>query len=395
MQNLNFIPMDADQHYYEPDDCFSRHIEGKFRERVIHTIPSKEKGISMWALAGKVLGGLPNNASDRSPKPGAFEELFAGKATVQESEENLYSPKEIPSTWDKGSRLRLMDEQGVESVIMLPTVGLGVEHDFGNDAAALAANFRSFNRWVEEDWGYGNDEKIYGVPMISLLDRDFAVAETKRVAGLGAKFVYLRTGPVSGRSPADPYFDPFWGTVVEHGLKVIFHIDFSDFNELYAKHWSEDPDRTVYEYSALQTYFSILERPVSDTMAALLLHNLFGRFPELQVVTIELGSSWIRPLLNTVDKAVKFSANGKWLGGQPRELPSETFAKHVWVSPYFEDDIPDLISLIGEDRVLFGSDYPHPEGLKEPLSYANYLGGLPDPTVKKIMRGNMERLLAG
>lgn len=397
MSTLNYRPIDADQHYYEPDDCFSRHISSKFSDRVIHTVPTKEPGIGAWCLGDRLLstGLAPENAADRSPAPGSFEDLFSGKATVEQTQGNLCRPKDDASMMNRAARLIRMDEQGIEAAIMLPTFGLHIGHVFGADTEALAANLTSYNRWLEEDWGYGAAGRIYGVPMISLRNLNFAVTETQRVAARGAKFVYVWTGPVDNRrSPADPFFDPFWRTVEETGIKVIFHTDFTNFNELYAKYWSEDPNRTVYEYSPLQIYYSVLERPISDTMAAVLLHNLFGRFPKLQVLTIELGSSWIRPLLRVLDKAVKFGAKGKWLGGSFDALPSEIFPQHVSVSPYFEEDVEDLIDLIGVDRVLFGSDYPHPEGLKDPLSYTHKsLAGLPDSVVRKIMRDNTAALL--
>jgi predicted TIM-barrel fold metal-dependent hydrolase len=391
MRSLSYRAIDADQHYFEPDDCFSRHIDPEFRNRVIHTVPTGEPGIGLWAIGGQVLSTLPNNPADRTMAPGSKSGLFAGKA-AQALDEEMYRPKDVPSHMtDRPARLAVLDEQGIGATVMLPTLGLAVEKDFGAEADALCANLRSFNRWIEEDWGLSG--RIIGIPMVTLLDVDFAVAETERLVSLGARAVYIKTGPVAGRSPADPHFDRFWRTVEETGVKVIFHIDFTDFNTLYARHWSEDPDRTVFEYSALQSYFSILERPISDTIAALVLHNLFGRFPKVRVMTIELGSAWLRPLIRVLDKATKFSGKGNWLGGRPDDLPSEVLPRHLWVSPYPEEDIPDLVELIGVDHVLFGSDYPHAECLSVPLTYTESIDSLSDSDVRKIMRDNVASLL--
>jgi predicted TIM-barrel fold metal-dependent hydrolase len=391
MGRLPARAIDADNHYFEPDDCFSRHIEPTFRERTIHVVPTDEPGVGRWALGDRLLRGSPHNFGDRCQEPGAMEDFFAGKVTLGMS--RPYRPKDVPGMMRREDRYEVMDSQAIDAAIFLPTVGLQVEHDFQDDVEAVCANYRSFNRWIEEDWGYGADGRVFAVPMVTLLDVDFAVSETRRVVELGSRFVFLKTGPVAGRSPADPVFDRFWATVEETGVKVVFHADFSEFNDLYARHWSEDPNRNCFEWSPLQRYHSVLERPISDTMAALLLHNLFGRFPKVQIVALELGSGWIRPLLRQVDKAAKMAANGVWLGGKLDALPSEILPRHLHVAPFYEDDFRDAIELLGPERVLFGSDYPHPEGLGDPLSIRRYFDDLSDDEVSRIMYDNSATLL--
>ena len=106
-----------------------------------------------------------------------------------------------------------------------------------------------------------------------------------------------------------------------------------------------------------------------DTLAALVLHNLFGRFPSLQAMSVENGSAWVPYLLRVMDKAEKTGAYGEWRGGRIQERPSEIFRRHVLIAPFENDDIRGLVDLLGAERVLLGSDYPHPEGLAEPRSF--------------------------
>ncbi len=87
--------------------------------------------------------------------------------------------------------------------------------------------------------------------------------------------------------------------------------------------------------------------------------------------------------------------NGPWLGGRIDEKPSEIFKRHVWVSPFHEEDVPALAGVIGADRVLFGSDFPHAEGLAEPRDFVESLAGMPDADVRMIMRDNLRDLLGG
>jgi predicted TIM-barrel fold metal-dependent hydrolase len=392
MAAIEFNAVDFDNHYYEPDDCCSRHIEPKYRDRAIRVVPSAEAGIGKWVMGDQVLLTVPYQLSDRSGRPGSKEEQFAGKAQLK-PEADVFRPKDVPACMERGARLALMDEQGLEACVLLPSSAVGFEYEFKVDPAAMCANWRGFNRWLEEDWGYGADSRIFAVPVISLLDVQFAVDETERVAALGSRFVYIRTGPVNRRSPADPVFDPFWRTVEETGVSVVFHFDTSDYMETVATQWSEDVGRTAFEFSPLQVFHNYIDRPIRDTLAALVLQNLFGRFPKVQVISLELGAFWLRPLLKDLDKAAMFAATGKHLGGKLDGLPSEILPKHLRIAPFYEDDISDLVEIIGISRVLFGSDYPHPEGLREPLRFLDYLPKLSNGDLRRIMRDNAAGLL--
>ena len=73
--------------------------------------------------------------------------------------------------------------------------------------------------------------------------------------------------------------------------------------------------------------------------------------------------------------------------------PVAVVKRNIHISPFWEEDLGALAELIGVDRVLFGSDYPHPEGLADPMSYVNELKGVSDEAVRKIMGGNLARLM--
>jgi predicted TIM-barrel fold metal-dependent hydrolase len=134
------------------------------------------------------------------------------------------------------------------------------------------------------------------------------------------------------------------------------------------------------------------ERPIVDTLAALVLHNLFGRFPGVRVATIENGSDWVGHLFKMMEKAVRMTKRGPMLGGPLTDTPTDIFKEHVFVCPFPEDDVPALIDTVGPDRVLFGSDYPHPEGMRVPLDFLDFLKQYDAVTIDKVMyatAGNM------
>ena len=122
-------------------------------------------------------------------------------------------------------------------------------------------------------------------------------------------------------------------------------------------------------------------------MTSLIAHGTLARHPRLRVALIENGAGWVPHLLHRLDFTY---------GQLPQafaEKPSTTFKRQIWMHPFHEEDPRTLVSLLGADHVIFGSDFPHVEGLADPLTYVDELSGLPDEDVRKIMGGNLMELL--
>ncbi len=134
------------------------------------------------------------------------------------------------------------------------------------------------------------------------------------------------------------------------------------------------------------------QRPIEDTLSALIFDNLFGRFPGLKVLVAEHGAEWVPQFVIHMDKSRGMGRNGPWIGGKLTETPSEIFRRHVGVVPYPEDDTPAIVESLGYDEcLLMGSDYPHAEGLAEPADFVKLLDPLDDAAKKRIMRDNADR----
>jgi predicted TIM-barrel fold metal-dependent hydrolase len=109
------------------------------------------------------------------------------------------------------------------------------------------------------------------------------------------------------------------------------------------------------------------DRAIYETMAALLSAGVLQKHPNLRIVTIESGSEWVPTLFKKTEKVFK---------QQPQafgEHPHETLRRQLWVSPHFEEDKRALADVLGVDRILMGSDWPHAEGLREPADYRSVL----------------------
>jgi predicted TIM-barrel fold metal-dependent hydrolase len=389
---MSYRWIDSDGHYYEPDDCFTRHIENKYKEATVRVDRSRGDGIGRIYVGDKrtFMSAMPG---DYASAPGAKLGLFTGKQNDGFAHKEVINAKDHPAFTNAAARLRFMDEQGLEATLMLPTLAVAVEEDLAHDVELSYASLRAFNRWLEDDWGYGKDGRLYGVPMLSLLSLDHALVELGRVLRSGAKLVHLRPGPIGGESPAHPRFDPFWARLNEAGVGVVFHVSNSGYNRAFGALWSENPLNPSHNQSPLQWALCNTERPIVDTMIAITLHNLFGRHPGIRIVSIENGSAWLKSVLKTVDKAAALGCQGPQIGGKLPTKPSEALRQHLWISPFPEDDIDELLKILGTDRVLFGSDYPHPEGLRLPRDYAALLESWDEQVKRKILRTNTATLI--
>jgi predicted TIM-barrel fold metal-dependent hydrolase len=217
----------------------------------------------------------------------------------------IASFKEQEESWgNRDLRLALMDEQGINAAVMFPGHVLALEYEFADDVDAIHANTRAFNRWIHTEIGYAHRGRMFLPPYIALADVDLAVAEVERVIAEGAPMVLFMAGhahggrdnPHGGRSIADPVFDPVWARIDEAGVRVATHLGPTDYQK-YGADLSEDPAAVLREFDGLQWALYWGDRPAMDTVASMIMHDLFGRFPNLQVLIAEQGTVWLTYIL--------------------------------------------------------------------------------------------------
>jgi predicted TIM-barrel fold metal-dependent hydrolase len=278
-----------------------------------------------------------------------------------------------------------MDRQGIEATILFPTLAVSVEQLIADDLEMTYANLHAFNQWLDDDWGFNHRDRIYGVPLMSLLDPFLSVEELEFVVSRGARVVHLRPGPVAGHSPADRLYDGFWRTVAEAEVVVAFHASDDSYRHELAGLWGWGNVNVPARYiPPLQRIIAGYGRPIHDTIASLIYGKLFERFPTLRVATVELGCAWVPTLFRNFEQAGK---------GDLEEHPIDVFRKHVWVTPFDSEDIAGLAEAIGVDRVLFGSDYPHTDCLAEPITIVDSLKAFDSDGVRRILHDNAWQLV--
>jgi predicted TIM-barrel fold metal-dependent hydrolase len=271
---------------------------------------------------------------------------------------------------------------------MFPTLGMIYEELLKHDPAGVGLMFRAFNRWLDEDWGFAYRNRIYAAPYMALADVDVAVAELEWALGRGARLVVMRpaapTTAAGQRPPGDPCFDRWWATANEAGVTVVVHAGDSGYS---SNGYANDGFSADFAGSGRPSIKMLsMERAVYDFLASLVFDQLFERFPNLRIASVENGSEFLPDLFR------KLRSAARKLPGFFREDPVESFRRHVWINPFWEDDVVEVVQLMGDDRVIFGSDWPHIEGLRSPRDYLVELKPFDDSARARIAGGTAAEL---
>jgi predicted TIM-barrel fold metal-dependent hydrolase len=407
--DLPYAINDADNHFNEPPDLYERFIDPKHRDLAIRYVTDVD-GRELQLFAGrpskfdssqvtysadelaKMLGDVPSRAADEPDGSGStLPGMLLNRLNPLKGLSEAYGNRDV--------RLALMDDQGIDKALMYPASAHDIEFEFADDLEALYANVRAFNRWIHEEIGYAYEGRMFLPPYLALADVDLALAELELLLDSGAPMVQFKSGhahggrhnPFGGRSIADPVFDPVWARINEAGLRVAVHLGATDYQK-YGADWSEDPEVTFGGFDAFQWVMYWGDRPAMELTAGMILHNLFGRFPNVRVCLSEQGTVWLPYTLRKMDHAFLMGRKAKW--GELTDRPSEIFRRQFVVAPFPEENVERVVAEVGIEPIVFGSDFPHGEGLAYPSEYVGeQLKTFGDDEKRAIMRDNLERYL--
>ncbi|MBT94459.1 MAG: amidohydrolase [Acidimicrobiaceae bacterium] len=389
MHHPDLKGFDCDHHYYEAEDAFTRHMDPMMMQRAMQWVNINGKKRLM--VGGKINRFIPNPTFDPIAKPGCLDDYFRGKVSVSNMRDafgELEPLSERPEYRNRDAKVDLLSKQNLDGCLLFPTLGVGMESALEGDLLALQSAFSAFNRWLNEDWGFNYQNRLFAAPYITLSDVKHAISELEFAMDHDVRVINLRASAVTTadgqKSPADPSFDDFWQRVNDAGIAVAFHAGDAAYDFLFA-HWGLSTEFEAFRYEPLKRLLNYSN--IADTVAALISGGLFNRFPRIRVCTIENGSDWVSGLLRRFSKAYKQA------GYAFAEDPVKTFQNHIWVAPYYEDDLMELRELIGVDHILFGSDYPHAEGLATPMDFLNDLEGFSSSEIEQIMHKNGRALV--
>ncbi len=176
---------DFDNHYYESEDAFTRHQDAALRNRGIRW--AEIDGRRRLLVGGTVNSYTVNPTFDPVARPGSLYDWYRGNPKEQSIVEAFGDLEPIrPEYRDRDARLQVMDDQRVAGTLLFPTLGVGIEDALRHDAEAAAKAFHAFNLWLDEDWGYAYEGRIFAVPYIQMLDPQAAAVELRAVLDKGA-----------------------------------------------------------------------------------------------------------------------------------------------------------------------------------------------------------------
>ncbi len=384
MAGPGFPVFDADNHLYE-SPAWLDYLPKRFARDIQFV---EVRGRTRLAMKGKLTEFIPNPTFDRVARPGAHMPFYSGNNPEGLSlREMSGQPVDCISAYrEPGARLELLDELGVHGALMFPTIANLVEYTVADDPDLTHAAIHAINAWLHDQWTFDYQGRIFSTPVITLPILEEAIAELEWVLERGARTILVRPAPANGlrgpRSIALPEFDPFWARVQEAGVPVCMHASFPPLMSYYET-WEPGNSDSAFKPSPLRQLL-LQHREIEDAIAAMICEGALSRFPDLRILSVENGADWVGHLQHQLDSAYRKMPQ------EFAERPVEVFRRNVYVNPFWEDDVATVIEQCGPGHVLFGSDYPHPEGLAEPLDYLDTLRAedLDDATIRRVMSEN-------
>jgi predicted TIM-barrel fold metal-dependent hydrolase len=401
-RELPYSTFDADNHLYENGDALTKFLPRDY-EGVIKYVDVK--GRTKLAIRDRISDYIPNPTFGKVAVPGGAgyditkgaDREFGRDTRLAGGQKMLVMPG-IDAFFDPEPRLELMKEMGIDRTVLWPTLASAIEERMADNPDVAVTVIHALNAWMHEHWTYVYSDALYSTPIISLAaGNDAALQELEFVHERGAKIFLIRVAPVptwKGRkSFALPEFDPFWERVQELDIVVGMHSGDSGYQR-YLNEWEGLGDQEMSIARGARgpnpAFVSLSSQKdnLVDAMASIIGHGLATRFPRLKFMPVEFSSRWIRPFYEKLQRAYETS---------PvlfDENPVEVFDRSVWVHVFHDPDPKGLLDMgFPVDHVMFGSDFPHPEGMADPLAYYEIVKDLPMDQQEMIMGGSIEKAL--
>jgi predicted TIM-barrel fold metal-dependent hydrolase len=327
---------DADAHVMEPEGMWERYIDARFKSQAPRVV--RDAGRT-WLATGE----------RRSPRPDYFTLAMRSAMTARRS---AAIADAHASRYDAASQVRAMDEAGIEVAVLYPSQGLyaAAVADLPGDLALAIC--RAYNEWIVEFCAYAPRRLRPAAMLVGLHDPEAAAREAERLGRQGFRALLVRPNPIGGRTLGHPAYEPLWTACERAAIAVGVH-------EGAGSHLDTAGSERFRGFFAVHT----ASHPVEQMLAllALVAGGVFERHPALRVAFLEAGCGWVPYWLWRMDDHWEKT---RGVEGEP-ELPlrpSAYFRRQCWVT--CEGDEPDLARVaahLGEDRLIFGSDYPHPD----------------------------------
>jgi predicted TIM-barrel fold metal-dependent hydrolase len=292
-----------------------------------------------------------------------------------------------PGCWKPKDRLADMDINGVEAQLCFPNYPRFCGQLFmrGKDKDLALLCVKAYNDWMVDEWSGDSGGRLIPLCLVPLWDPQLAADEVRRNASRGVRAVCFSELPAYLGLPSiySGHWDPFFAACDETGTVVACHIG----SGTKTPQTSEDAPDAVAG--------TIIFGNSVGSMSDFLFSGVFHRYPNLKLLYAEAQIGWIPYLLERVDDV--WETHRGWSHSQDftKEKPSTLYWDHIY-STFFKDSVGiQMLDLVGEDNVIFESDYPHQDGTwpYTRQEAARQFGHLEQTVIDKLARGNAIRLL--
>jgi predicted TIM-barrel fold metal-dependent hydrolase len=375
--------IDADTHLTEAHDLWTKRAPAAWRDRVPHV--TQVDGAATWVVDGEVLGRAgAGGVIDRQGNKGrSFEGLYEWE--IEQAHVAAYDPR---------ARVELMDEIGIWAQVVFPgVVGLGGQGlaDVVKDIELRTLCLEIFNDASAELQAEA-DNRLLPMALLPAWDIEASVREAHRVKDLGLRGVNITSDPQDLGAPdlADRAWDPLWEACSSLSLPVHFHIGASltTMNYFGTYPWPAHDDDTKLAIGGTLLFIGNARVVVN-----IICSGMLERYPELKIVSVESGAGWVPFILEALD--YEMSENAPGLRASLSLSPSEYFKRQIYATTWFErNDLPSIVASVGEDNIMFETDFPHPTCLyPDPLkTAAENMRGLSPVAQRKILGENAAKL---
>ncbi|MGZ4690368.1 MAG: amidohydrolase family protein [Acidimicrobiia bacterium] len=350
--------VDADTHLTERHDLWTSRAPAAFKDRVPHV--TEVDGAATWVVDGAVLGRAgAGGVIDRDGVKGrSFEGLYEWEI------DRVHA-----AAYDPVARMELLDEIGIWAQIIFPgVVGLGGQNlgELVSDVALRMLCVEIFND-ASAELQAESGNRLLPMAILPAWDIDACVREVERAHRLGLRGVNLTSDPQDLGAPdlANRAWDPVWDACSTFALPVHFHIGASltTMNYFGTYPWDSHDDDTKLAIGGTLLFIGNARVVVN-----IICSGMLDRFPELKIVSVESGTGWIPFILEALD--YEMSENAPQAKAALSLSPSEYFKRQIYATTWFERaNLATLIASVGEDNIMFETDFPHPTCL-----YPNPLG---------------------
>ncbi|MEW6471472.1 MAG: amidohydrolase family protein [Actinomycetota bacterium] len=384
--------IDTDTHVNEPRDLWtSRLSRQKWGDLIPEVRWIEERGGEFWCIKGEPLFtvGTCIMVPDGDGRP-VRSPAFPAYAPTYDAMH--------PSAYDAKARLEVMDSYGIQAAVLFPNLGFvgpNIYAAAGSEAREFqTAALRAYNDFLLE-WTSIAPDRLLSMACIPYWDVKDAVAEIERAAEAGHKGLVSTGKPQEHGQPllVDPYWDPMWAAAEAAGLSINFHVGGGNLD----RHMNEERTRLEGWRATLTRLTTSFFFESGIGLADLIMSGVPARFPNLKFVSVESAIGWIPFMLESLDFHFKKYEPWRERPEFQRDgmLPSDYFRRQVFANFWFEKVEPWILDAVGEDNLLFETDYPHQTclfGDEIPEAIEASLGGLPAETREKILWRNAAKL---